>query len=94
MDTLHAVICILAGAFVSLILSPFVTKPFNSQDRTSKSVAVCAVSSAILVAGGVLIWMAWGVSAIAYLVGVLLVFLPYIKTPADRKQDNHQPDSE
>ena len=72
MDTLHAVICILAGAVVSLVLSPMMLKPLDSHNRTAMNIAVCVVSAAILVAGGILIWIVWGVSAVAYLVGVLL----------------------
>ena len=94
MDTLHAVICILAGAVVSLVLSPMLIKPLNTHHRTAMDIAVSVVSAAILVAGGVLVWIIWGVSAVAYLVGVLLVFLPYVKTPSDRKQENTQTDSE
>ena len=94
MDTLHAVICILAGAVVSLVLSPMMLKPLDSHNRTAMNIAVCIVSAAILVAGGILIWIIWGVSAVAYLVGVLLVFLPYVKTPSDRKQENTKTDSE
>ena len=69
MDTLHAVICILAGAVVSLVLSPMMLKPLDSHNRTAMNIAVCIVS-------------------------VLLVFLPYVKTPSDRKQENTQTDSE
>ena len=54
------------------------------------SIAIGIVSAAILIVAGILLWFIWGTNAVAYLIGILMIILPYVQTPADRQQENRQ----
>lgn len=90
MDTLHVLICLFAGIAAGLVLVPLNMKNLGQGVRNPMSIAIGIVSAAILIVAGILLWFIWGTNAVAYLIGILMIILPYVQTPADRQQENRQ----
>ncbi|MGM9940786.1 MAG: hypothetical protein ACI32N_02200 [Bulleidia sp.] len=93
MTTFYTVVCIMLGAFGSLFLSNMTVHPWISEDRTPTSMVVSVLCMAILIAAGIALWLLWGYNVIGYVVGVLMVFLPYFRTAADRSEEQQTSDS-
>lgn len=94
MNTFYSVICIMVGAVIGLLLSNMTVHPWISDDRTSTGIMVSILCIVLMAAVGIAFVMFWGYSAIGYLVGVLLVFMPYVRTTADRNAEKQSSDSE
>lgn len=88
MDTLHVLICIIAGWIPSLFMAGVILKPFTGEDRSVKSVILCFSCIAVLAAAGSLLYVYWKLNAIGFVIGVLLTFMPYFRTSADIEEEN------
>ena len=88
MDTLHVLICIIAGWIPSLFMAGGILKPFTGEDRSVKSVILCFACIAVLAAAGSLLYVYWKLNAIGFVIGVLLTFMPYFRTSADIEEEN------
>ena len=90
MDTLHILFCLFAGWIPSLFLSGVIVKPFTAAEKDTRSVILCFLCIALLAAIGSFLWIHWNYNAIGFVVGILLTFLPYVRTPADREEEKKQ----
>ena len=88
MDTLHVLICIIAGWIPSLFMAGVILKPFTRQESSVKSVILCFACIAVLAAAGSLLYVYWKLNAIGFVIGVLLTFMPYFRTSADIEEEN------
>ena len=87
MNSLYFLLCIFIGLIPSLFLSGFISRPFITEDRTFKSIAASFICIACLAAAGAVLWMYWDYNALGFLIGVFLVFLPNVRTQADKEEE-------
>lgn len=87
MDTIHVLICIIAGWIPSMFMAEVILKPFTTDDRSAKSVFLSFLCIAVLAGAGSMLYVYWKLNAVGFVIGVLLTFLPYFKTSADLEEE-------
>lgn len=87
MNTLYVVTCTLCGLILSLVLSAVISKPFVTDQKTAKDWLMAVIAICVVIVPAVGFWVIWGSNVVGYAVGVIMTFLPYVKTPADRESE-------
>lgn len=90
MDTLHVVICVLTGLILSVFMSGIITKPFMTENKTGMDWAKAVIAIVVLIVPAVGFFWFWGINVAGYVIGVVMTFLPYVTTPADREAEKQK----
>ncbi len=91
MGTVYYVIALFAGAVFGLFALTQIAKLRNPESRNGSAIGLTIVSIVLVIAVGFAIYrFVSGLSYIAYGIGLLISFAPYIKTQADLHPDTEE----